>query len=480
MSKQPLSKSVYSSLTKYQKIIYDTLSKGEKTWTELHDEVALSRARMPALMSKETFSKNLLILEAKGLIERSVFPTRPPTTVYRVSKPTISPKKRFLKIMEDYSIVTMAPVCPVISGAHAVLYGASAMVLPLNAYICIGLSETYGSGGNVEMDLEESTRGRMAEPSYTEMERVKRKTIETICEILDINKQELPNYRVRVASDIDLSLGCGSSGALALANMMALLASRTLQKIAKKNFITKVGQLPVRSEVYDLTKEGAFILEQFIHGKESVPKHCAPYSSGASVICSMEANKGRLLNYKLVNWDKLKHNREVIPKAEVKVVSKELSVPLIFVLGIPKSTADALRRRATMRDRLGEDLGSAFYEFWDWLTDRLEKVFSMLEKKQIDRKEAIEKVSQLLKIQNGLYRCLGLDNPDFTKLIEITSRPSIGGSIIGGGIGGACVFTSNDPDSLRSLIVSRHPDFQILESRFLQHPYPAQILKIKP
>jgi len=441
MSKQPLSKSVYSSLTKYQKIIYDTLSKGEKTWTELHDEVALSRARMPALMSKETFSKNLLILEAKGLIERSVFPTRPPTTVYRVSKPTISPKKRFLKIMEDYSIVTMAPVCPVISGAHAVLYG---------------------------------------EPSYTEMERVKRKTIETICEILDINKQELPNYRVRVASDIDLSLGCGSSGALALANMMALLASRTLQKIAKKNFITKVGQLPVRSEVYDLTKEGAFILEQFIHGKESVPKHCAPYSSGASVICSMEANKGRLLNYKLVNWDKLKHNREVIPKAEVKVVSKELSVPLIFVLGIPKSTADALRRRATMRDRLGEDLGSAFYEFWDWLTDRLEKVFSMLEKKQIDRKEAIEKVSQLLKIQNGLYRCLGLDNPDFTKLIEITSRPSIGGSIIGGGIGGACVFTSNDPDSLRSLIVSRHPDFQILESRFLQHPYPAQILKIKP
>jgi mevalonate kinase len=439
-------------------------------------------------LNKSAFDKALTECVQRNLVIK----TRATTSsfsniIYKLAtKVFVDKQKYFLDMMKEYPIVAIAPFCPIISGAHVVMKKESALVLPLNAYACIGLKESGGSGANIKMEIDQDTSQKSTVLSYTDIERVKNDTIKNICTALRINPAKLPNYEAKLAIDIDLSVGCGSSGAVAVANTFAWLATPTIRKFAAKNgkeLIFEDGKFSKYSESYSTAKNIAFNLEQYIHGRSFLSKSCEPYSSGASIIGAFEADRGQIIEYNLEKWTPPSEETDLYTfEGKCSGICEESPFPIILVLGQPKHTSECLRNNAHIKEILCGGIDPSFNKFWGWTSREI--LDSIRKGKTIDpilKAKALAKTALLFKFQNGLYSVLGLDNEVFTRLIkEISSNRQqqiAGGSIIGGGMDGTCIIIAENMDLIKQRIMTKYPSLQILDEHMLAPSMSARILK---
>jgi mevalonate kinase len=430
-------------------------------------------------INKTNFETKLKLLVAREIIIQDI-KKKPYRVIYRISQTSRNTRiEEYLEIMKDYPIVAMAPFCPIIAGAHAVMHKEPALVLPLNAYACIGLKESFGKGGNIKMELERRTDQQSTAPAYADIERVKDDTITTICMALGLKREQLPNYEAKLALDIDISLGCGSSGAVAVAIILGWLATPKLKSLTGKELLASTGKISSDLEVYNIVKNAACNLEQYIHGRRFLPIACEPYSSGASIICSMEADLGKVLEYRLESWTKPSNEQGLYTfEGQARAVCEEIPFSMALVLGEPKHTSQCLKCSNQVKETLPGGIDESFFRLWGWVAKKMRECMN-----QNDKTETIlERTAVLLRIQNGLYSCLGLDNQRFNELIKAISstRPvsRTGGSIIGGGMDGTCLIVSDKIDVAKQKIELNYPNMQILPDHMLGKPVAAQLIKI--
>ena len=388
---------------------------------------------------------------------------------YRIYRPTF--EQLIDEQMKDCSIVAYAPFSPIIAGAHAVLSGSHCLIMPLNAYVAIGLEETEGTGGHIFCGYPETLYHRGSESLTVEgIQGAARYLVQTVNGYTKYDLKTRPNHNVKIVSTFDPSQGCGGSAAFAVAGSLCFMSAFGI--------LDDPGPFSQdsRADFYRLF-DSAFKIEQFIHGKGRISEEAAPYSSGSSIFGAIVGNeKAGIYEYWLKNLPELKESGAVCPEYGLNSVCGSLPQEEMFlVLGQSKSTAVCLQHVANLKKLIKKrELTDGFFELWKTLVEELAAGF---------RKGPSEYCSRLLTMQNGLYMSLGLGNEDFSRLISRTSTiDGMGGSIVGSGRGGTCLLLASrgyDADDLRQVVASVSPRLTLLKGECLKSSAGARLIRPK-
>jgi mevalonate kinase len=343
-------------------------------------------------------------------------------------------EESLLKQMKDYDIVAYAPFSPVIAGAHAVLSGHRCLILPLNAYVGIGLRKIKETGGEVIC-------GPLLQPRYGEgdltqdiIEDVANFAMKIVNEPTGYSLVSRPSYKMQLFSDIDATLGCGGSGAVAVAGSLCFMSAF--------NLLSETGPFTeYKSENQLRLFLNAFKIENYIHGK-GLHDELGPFSSGASVFGSIVgSSEARLYEYWITpnGLEDFRNHKRQWPDYDRSIICTKFPSDRIFlVLGEVKMTSSCIRHVLTAKKIIGEDLVDSLFEVWGKVVDRLAQEFRRYEAEAQLRTESI---SRLFSIQHSLYMSLGLGNKKFTYLLLNNSdKEMLSGSVIGAGKGGTCLY----------------------------------------
>jgi mevalonate kinase len=385
-------------------------------------------------------------------------------------------EESLLTKMEGYDIVAYAPFAPVIAGAHAVLSGHPCLILPLNAYVGIGLRKIKETGGEVICRNLPQSRYGQGELTETTIQNVANFAMRVINEPTGRSLVSRPSYEMQLVSDIDATLGCGGSGAVAVAGSLCFMSAfGLLHKTAPFAEYKSNDQLSLFMN--------AFRIENYIHAGFSDEKGF--FSSGASIFGSIVgSSEARLYEYWITPnglEDSRNHTRRW-PEYERELICMNLPSDRIFlVLGGVKWTQSCIRQVRTLREIIGGDIVDSLFEIWGKVVDRLAQEFKRYE---VEGKLKSESISALFSIQHSLYISLGLGNKTFTHLLLSSSDKEIlSGSIIGAGKGGTCLFfapemsTNNLSSQLDRACTSEEHLERLPSDEFLKASAQAKILK---
>lgn len=272
----------------------------------------------------------------------------------------------------------------ILLGEHGVVYGHPALAAPL----CIGVTAQAVPHSHCEVEL--------AEPSPSGATQLLKQAFEQVAELAG-----RPAVKVTLKSELPLSVGLGSSGALSVACAQVLLEA----KHGRAADSATVGKL-------------AFEMEKLFHGTPSGVDH------------TTSAEKA-LLYYRRTPGEDHGHFERLLVKSSLPLV-----VAICGARSGTKKTVAELRSRK---------------EIWP---QRYTRLFSEIGQLVEEGRAAIEagdlkSLGDLMNVNHGLLSALGLSSAQLDSAVhQLRSAGALGAKLTGaGGDGGAVIGLFEDPEA---------------------------------
>lgn len=276
-------------------------------------------------------------------------------------------------------VTAFGPGKVILLGEHGAVYGQPALAAPISR----GVRATAVASESLELELPEG----LAEAQLDALERA------------FVRAGKLtghPKVSVSVESDLPLSMGLGSSGALSVAVTRAMLQAKT-------------GKAPDQKTVERI----AFALEKEFHGTPSGVDHTTS-ARGTMVLYT----KGQV--------------REVIARKPVKVL-----IAMVGARAATKLTVGALRERQA---KWGSRYRRVFVEIGQLAREGAAAA----------KKGDLELLGDLMNMNQGFLSALGLSSERLEAMVyRLRSAGALGAKLTGaGGDGGAVIALFKEPEPI--------------------------------
>jgi len=283
----------------------------------------------------------------------------------------------------------LAPAKVILIGEHFVVYGEPAVVMAIDCYVHVTVSERADNFIHIVSDLGMSgfysKTGYKPEKGGVQAEKIVRPVNIAAQTVLD-RLEKKTGLEIKVGSQIPVAAGLGSSGALAVATVAAV--GKLLGTDFSKDELVKL----------------SFEAEKFVHSKPS------------GIDQTISSNGGVIVYQKGKGFDPIK------VKSEIPIV--------IGNTGIPRKTGDlvnAVRRRLNDLPEIIEPIVHAAGPLSTLAIKAL--LYGNL-----------KRLGELMDINHGLLSAIGVSNEPLDRLVYSAKKAGALGAKLTGAGGGGCMI----------------------------------------
>jgi len=290
----------------------------------------------------------------------------------------------------------LAPAKVILTGEHFVVYGEPAVVMAIDCYVHVTVSERVDNIIHIVSDLDVSgfyaKSGYDPEKGGVEAEKILRPINIAAQTVLDKLEEKI-GLEIKVDSQIPVAAGLGSSGALAVATVAA------------------VGKLLGTDFSKDELVEFSFGAEKFVHSKPS------------GIDQTISSNGG------VIVYQKGKRLDPIEVKSEIPIV--------IGNTGMPRKTGDLVN---AVRRRLND-----FPDIIEPIVRAAGSLSTLTVKALLHGN--LKRLGELMDVNHGLLSAIGVSNEPLDRLVYAARKAgALGAKLTGAGGGGCMIALSTQED----------------------------------